>query len=204
MKNAISENGNKLMLLAAALLLTAGLAFAARALSSRAERRAQAAYAEEYDEATALMDEGRMDEALKLLDELPFGYKDKYELASYIEALELYEKGKTSHSYYIDAVLRLRYVPEDYSGPYAARIRELRKRAQAGYERGAAQYRAAHCTPVPSPTPDFFPVTPSESGCGDYDPYNAADFVGPEDFYDANWDAFDNIDDAETYWYEHQ
>ena len=203
MKNAISGKGKKLMLLAAALLLAAVLAFAA-AISSGTERRAQAAYAEEYDKAIALMDEGRMDEALKLLNDLPNIYEGKYELISYIEALELYEKGKTSHTCYFDAAYRLRDIPEDYSGPYADRISELRKRAQEGYERGAAQYGAAHYTPAPSSTPDFWPTAPSDSGRGDCDPYNAADFAGPEDFYDANWDAFDNIDDAEAYWHEHQ
>ena len=148
------------------------------------------------------MDEGKMDEALELLNDLTIIYGDKYELVSYIEALKLYEKGKASHTCYFDAVYRLRDIPEDYAGPYAAQIRELRKRARDSYERGAAQYRAAHYTPAPPPTPKFRPVTPSDSGGGDYDPYNAADFTGPEDFYEENRDAFDNIDDAEAYWQE--
>ena len=200
MKTA-TENRNKLMLLAAALLLAAGLAFAARVSQQQAERGIQAAYAEEYEKAIALMDEGKMDEALKLLNDLPIIYADKYKLVSYIEALELYENGKTSHTCYFDAVYRLKDIPEDYAGPYAARIRELRKWAQYGYERGAAQYSAAHSTPAPSPTPEFHLVIPTDSGA--CDPYNAADFVGPEDFYEANWDAFDNLDDAEAYWWEH-
>lgn len=186
MKTA-TENRNKLMLLAAALLLAAGLAFAASALPSGAERGTQAAHGAEYEKAIALMDEGRMDEALKLLNDLPLIYGDKYELVSYIEALELYEKGKASHTCYFDAVYRLRDIPEDYSGAYAAQIRDLRKRARDSYERGAAQYSAAHSTPAPSPTPEFRLVIPTGSGARD--PYNAADFVDPEDFYEANWDA---------------
>ena len=204
MKTA-TENRNKLMLLAAAaLLLAAGLAFALSALPPGAGRGGQPAHGAEYERAIALMDEGRMDEALELLNDLPSIYGDKYELVSYIEALKLYEKGKASHTCYFDAVYRLRDIPEDYAGPYAAQIRELRKQARDSYERGAAQYRAAHYTPAPPPTPKFRPVTPSDSGGGDYDPYNAADFVGPEDFYEANWDAFDNLDDAEAYWNEHR
>lgn len=61
---------------------------------------------------------------------------------------------------------------------------------------------AAHSTPSSSPTPEFRLVIPTGSGARD--PYNAADFVGPEDFYEANWDAFDNLDDAEAYWNEHR
>lgn len=56
--------------------------------------------------------------------------------------------------------------------------------------------------PTPSPTPCFRPTSPASAGSGPDDPYNAADFTGPEDFYEANWDAFDNIDDAEAYWQE--
>ena len=181
----------------AALLLAAGLAFALSALPSGAGRGGQPAHGAEYERAIALMDEGKMDEALELLNDLTIIYGDKYELVSYIEALKLYEKGKASHTCYFDAVYRLRDIPEDYAGPYAAQIRELRKRARDSYERGAAHY-----TPAPPPTPKFRPVTPSDSGGGDYDPYNAADFTGPEDFYEENRDAFDNIDDAEAYWQE--
>ena len=56
--------------------------------------------------------------------------------------------------------------------------------------------------PTPSPTPCFRPTSPASAGSGPDDPYNAADFTGPEDFYEENRDAFDNIDDAEAYWQE--
>lgn len=186
----------------AALLLAAGLAFALSALPPGAGRGGQPAHGAEYERAIALMDEGKMDEALELLNDLTIIYGDKYELVSYIEALKLYEKGKASHTCYFDAVYRLRDIPEDYAGPYAAQIRELRKRARDSYERGAAQYRAADPMPTPSPTPCFRPTSPASAGSGPDDPYNAADFTGPEDFYEENRDAFDNIDDAEAYWQE--
>lgn len=202
MKTA-TENRNKLMLLAAAaLLLAAGLAFALSALPSGAGRGGQPAHGAEYERAIALMDEGKMDEALELLNDLTIIYGDKYELVSYIEALKLYEKGKASHTCYFDAVYRLRDIPEDYAGPYAAQIRELRKRARDSYEREAARRRAADPMPTPSPTPCFRPTSPASAGSGPDDPYNAADFTGPEDFYEENRDAFDNIDDAEAYWQE--
>lgn len=56
--------------------------------------------------------------------------------------------------------------------------------------------------PTPSPAPCFRPTSPASAGSGQDDPYNAADFTGPEDFYEENRDAFDNIDDAEAYWQE--
>lgn len=61
---------------------------------------------------------------------------------------------------------------------------------------------AADPMPTPSPTPCFRPTSPASAGSGPDDPYNAADFTGPEDFYEENRDAFDNIDDAEAYWQE--
>ena len=187
----------------AALLLAAGLAFALSALPPGAGREGQeAAAAAKYKEALALMDEGRMDEALELLNDLPIIYGDKYELVSYIEALKLYEKGKASHTCYFDAVYRLRDIPEDYAGPYAAQIRELRRQARDNFGREAARRRAADPMPTPSPTPCFRPTSPASAGSGPDDPYNAADFTGPEDFYEENLDAFDNIDDAEAYWQE--
>lgn len=186
----------------AALLLAAGLAFALSALPPGAGREGQPAHGAEYERAIALMDEGKMDEALELLNDLPIIYGDKYELVSYIEALKLYEKGKASHTCYFDAVYRLRDIPEDYAGPYAAQIRELRKRARDSYEREVARRRAADPMPTPSPTPCFRPTSPASAGSGPDDPYNAADFTGPEDFYEENRDAFDNIDDAEAYWQE--
>ena len=72
--------------------------------------------------------------------------------------------------------------------------------ARAGRE--AARRRAADHMPTPSPTPCFRPTSPASAGSGPDDPYNAADFTGPEDFYEENRDAFDNIDDAEAYWQE--
>ena len=66
----------------------------------------------------------------------------------------------------------------------------------------AARRRAADPMPTPSPTPCFRPTSPASAGSGPDDPYNAADFTGPEDFYEENLDAFDNIDDAEAYWQE--
>ena len=36
-----------------------------------------------------------------------------------------------------------------------------------------------------------------------YDPYNAADYVDPEDFYDDNYDNFFDYYDAENYYYDH-
>ena len=66
----------------------------------------------------------------------------------------------------------------------------------------AARRRAADPMPTPSPTPCFRPTSPASAGSGPDDPYNAADFTGPEDFYEENRDAFDNIDDAEAYWQE--
>lgn len=71
-----------------------------------------------------------------------------------------------------------------------------------GAGREAARRRAADPMPTPSPTPCFRPTSPTSAGSGPDDPYNAADFTGPEDFYEENRDAFDNIDDAEAYWQE--
>ena len=88
-KNAIFEK-KKLMLSIAALLAVMGLIFALRTLSARAGReRQEAAAAAKYKEALALMDGGSMDEALGLLEELPYGYRDVYPLTAYIEALRL-------------------------------------------------------------------------------------------------------------------
>lgn len=199
-KNAIFEK-KKLMLSIAALLAVMGLIFALRTLSARAGReRQEAAAAAKYKEALALMDGGSMDEALGLLEELPYGYRDVYPLTAYIEALRLYEAGEDP--YYYDVISRLSHISEDYPGEYSAQISALRRQALDNFGREAARRRAANPMPAPSPTPEFRPVTPSDSGGGAYDPYNAADFVGPEDFYEANWDAFDNIDDAEAYWQE--
>ena len=87
MKTA-TENRNKLMLLAAAaLLLAAGLAFALSALPSGAGRGGQPAHGAEYERAIALMDEGKMDEALELLNDLTIIYVDKYKLDRKLEKL---------------------------------------------------------------------------------------------------------------------
>lgn len=87
----------------AALLLAAGLAFALSALPPGAGREGQeAAAAAKYKEALALMDGGSMDEALGLLEELPYGYRDVYPLTAYIEALRLYEAGEDP--YYYDVI----------------------------------------------------------------------------------------------------
>lgn len=87
----------------AALLLAAGLAFALSALPPGAGReRQEAAAAAKYKEALALMDGGSMDEALGLLEELPYGYRDVYPLTAYIEALRLYEAGEDP--YYYDVI----------------------------------------------------------------------------------------------------
>jgi len=37
-----------------------------------------------------------------------------------------------------------------------------------------------------------------------YDPYHAADYVHPDDFYYDYYDDFYDYEDAEDYWYEHQ
>lgn len=87
----------------AALLLAAGLAFALSALPPGAGReRQEAAAAAKYKDALALMDGGSMDEALGLLEELPYGYRDVYPLTAYIEALRLYEAG--DDPYYYDVI----------------------------------------------------------------------------------------------------
>ena len=173
----------------AALLLAAGLAFALSALPPGAGReRQEAAAAAKYKEALALMDGGSMDEALGLLEELPYGYRDVYPLTAYIEALRLYEAGEDP--YYYDVISRLSHISEDYPGEYSAEISALRRQALDNFGREAARRRAADYMPTPSP------------GSGPDDPYNAADFTGPEDFYEENRDAFDNIDDAEAYWQE--
>ncbi|MDO4391437.1 MAG: hypothetical protein Q4C92_07555 [Clostridia bacterium] len=185
----------------AALLLAAGLAFALSALPPGAGReRQEAAAAAKYKEALALMDGGSMDEALGLLEELPYGYRDVYPLTAYIEALRLYEAGEDP--YYYDVISRLSHISEDYPGEYSAQISALRRQARDNFGREAARRRAADPMPTPSPTPCFRPTSPASAGSGPDDPYNAADFTGPEDFYEENRDAFDNIDDAEAYWQE--
>ena len=112
----------------AALLLAAGLAFALSALPPGAGReRQEAAAAAKYKDALALMDGGSMDEALGLLEELPYGYRDVYPLTAYIEALRLYEAG--DDPYYYDVISRLSHISEDYPGEYSAEISALRRQA---------------------------------------------------------------------------
>ena len=113
----------------AALLLAAGLAFALSALPPGAGReRQEAAAAAKYKEALALMDGGSMDEALGLLEELPYGYRDVYPLTAYIEALRLYEAGEDP--YYYDVISRRSHISEDYPGEYSAQISALRRQAR--------------------------------------------------------------------------
>lgn len=121
MKNAIFEK-KKLMLSIAALLAVMGLIFALRTLSARAGReRQEAAAAAKYKEALALMDGGSMDEALGLLEELPYGYRDVYPLTAYIEALRLYEAGEDPYYYdVISGLTRIACLPagtERYPNP---------------------------------------------------------------------------------------
>lgn len=137
---------------------------------------------------------------LGLLEELPYGYRDVYPLTAYIEALRLYEAGEDP--YYYDVISRLSHISEDYPGEYSAQISALRRQALDNFGREAARRGAADPMPTPSPTPCFRPTSPASAGSGPDDPYNAADFTGPEDFYEENRDAFDNIDDAEAYWQE--
>lgn len=126
----------------AALLLAAGLAFALSALPPGAGReRQEAAAAAKYKEALALMDGGSMDEALGLLEELPYGYRDVYPLTAYIEALRLYEAGEDP--YYYDVISRLSHISEDYPGEYSAEISALRRQALDNFGREAARRRAA-------------------------------------------------------------
>lgn len=84
----------------------------------------------------------------------------------------------------------------------AAKYKEALALMDGGSMDEAARRRAADPMPTSSPTPCFRPTSPASAGSGPDDPYNAADFVDPEDFYEANWDTFDNIDDAEAYWQE--
>lgn len=118
----------------AALLLAAGLAFALSALPPGAGReRQEAAAAAKYKEALALMDGGSMDEALGLLEELPYGYRDVYPLTAYIEALRLYEAGEDP--YYYDVISRLSHISEDYPGEYSSQISALRRQALDNFGR---------------------------------------------------------------------
>ena len=118
----------------AALLLAAGLAFALSALPPGAGReRQEAAAAAKYKEALALMDGGSMDEALGLLEELPYGYRDVYPLTAYIEALRLYEAG--DDPYYYDVISRLSHISEEYPGEYSAEISALRRQARDNFGR---------------------------------------------------------------------
>lgn len=84
----------------------------------------------------------------------------------------------------------------------AAKYKEALALMDGGSMDEVARRRAADPMPTPSPTPCFRPTSPASAGSGPDDPYNAADFTGPEDFYEENRDAFDNIDDAEAYWQE--
>ena len=132
----------------AALLLAAGLAFALSALPPGAGReRQEAAAAAKYKEALALMDGGSMDEALGLLEELPYGYRDVYPLTAYIEALRLYEAGEDP--YYYDVISRLSHISEEYPGEYSAEISALRRWITSGARRLGAGRR----TPCPHHLP---------------------------------------------------
>ena len=66
----------------------------------------------------------------------------------------------------------------------------------------AARRRAAD--PMPRyARPCFRPTSPASAGSPGRTTQTHTtrrDFTGPEDFYEENRDAFDNIDDAEAYW----
>lgn len=149
-----------------------------------------------YQHALELIGQGSLREAYY---ELPFAYKDSLVLSNYILALESRESG--DKYYFYDVRYYLSDVPDDYSGAYADEIGELRETAR----KDAKWFFMVHATPSPSPTPDWRPkISSSSDKAYEYsDPYNAADYSDPEDFYDANYDAFEYFEDAEDYWWEY-
>ncbi len=164
--------------------------------TARRKALKEAALEKRYQHALELIDKGSLTEAYS---ELPLLYKDSYVLSRYVLALKSRKSG--DEYYFYDVNYYLRDVPDNYHGPYAEEIRELRETAL----KDAKWSFMVHATPSPSPTPDWWPKTSKSSGkTYKYsDPYNAADYTDPEDFYDANYDAFEYFEDAEDYWWEY-
>lgn len=104
-----------------------------------------------YEEATKCIDSGRYEEALQLLDKLPWHYEDAEDIASYAEFCKAVQDDKGIEELY-DLTLDFPYI-DMYEGRYAKEMQTAKANIRAKYDEVEAQKEKEKIAKIREDTP---------------------------------------------------